>query len=73
MSTPKLQYEKLHKDDVCKQEYTVAVENEFTALESIGESKWKTFKEAPVSTAKEVIPKKRKMSTRNGSGMKFLI
>ena len=30
------------------------------ALESIGESKWNTLKEALVSTAKEVIPKKEK-------------
>ncbi len=73
MLTPKLQYEKLHSDEVCKQEYAVAVKNKFEALESIGESKWSTLKEALVSTAKEVIPKKRKTSKRNGSRTKFLI
>ena len=60
LSTPKLQYGKLQEDEVCRQEYAVSVKNKLAALENIGESKWNAFKEALVSTAKEVIPKKEK-------------
>ena len=43
-----------------KNAYAVAVQNRFEALESEGKSKWDTMKEALVTSAKEIIPKKEK-------------
>ena len=40
--------------------YAVAVQNRFEALEGEGTSKWDTMKEAIVTSAKEIIPKKEK-------------
>jgi len=40
----------------------VAVQNRFNVLEDQGNAKWETFKEALVSVAKELIPKREKKS-----------
>ena len=48
----------LHKDLVMKNVYAVAVQNRFEALKSEGKSKWGAMKEALVTSAKEITPKK---------------
>ncbi|XP_065066164.1 craniofacial development protein 2-like [Rhopilema esculentum] len=59
-ATPKLNYELLQKDPEIKQSYTVKVKNRFEALRVEEKSKWNIFKEALVTSAKEVIPKKER-------------
>ncbi|XP_037787797.1 craniofacial development protein 2-like [Penaeus monodon] len=48
------------KKQTIREEYAVAVQNRFNVLEDQG--KWETFKEALVSVAKELIPKREKKS-----------
>ncbi|XP_037783690.1 craniofacial development protein 2-like [Penaeus monodon] len=43
-------------------EHAVAVQNRFNVLEDQGNAKWEAFKEALVSVAKELIPKREKKS-----------
>jgi len=50
------------KKQTIREEYAVAVQNRFNVLEDQGNAKWETFKEALVSVAKELIPKREKKS-----------
>ncbi|XP_037784722.1 craniofacial development protein 2-like [Penaeus monodon] len=59
-TTPRKDYSALLKKQTIREEYAVAVQNRFNVLED--QRKWETFKEALVSVAKELIPKREKKS-----------
>jgi len=61
-TTPRMDYSALLKNQTIREEYAVAVQNRFNVLEDQGNTKWETFKEALVSVAKELIPKREKKS-----------
>ncbi|XP_063601937.1 craniofacial development protein 2-like [Penaeus indicus] len=60
--TPRMEYNALLKNENIREEYAVAVQNRFKALEDEGKAKWDTFKEATVLVAKELVPKREKKS-----------
>lgn len=47
----KLQYEKLHRDSICIKAF--AIKRKYDALGYIGDSKWSTWRETQMKSAKE--------------------
>ena len=61
-SKPRLAYDALLNNQTIRDEYAVTVQNQFEVLENERNTKWEAFKEATVSAAKRVVPKREKKS-----------